>query len=340
MKVNNDTVTFLTDTFDEIISEYYINANGLNLENVGETKDIEIHITYLDAIYQVLDAYMDNQEIKVNSDYEEKLKNHLKEIDDWFENHEVNSEEIRKAFLLLIIKGFKHANYSLDLITPDAVGMILVHLVESYLKKEQKIKLIDPNAGSGNLIFLLNNYLNKDIEFTAIEIHEGLANLISSLANFMEIKVDVMLQDALSASYSNQTILVTDTATYEYDTMLYDSELSMQGVKYFPYLLIEKYLRMEQPISKQIYLIDYDFFEQPGSNYFNEFLKKHAHIKCLISLPNTMFIQSNFTRGILILEPLSSKNDDKKTGIYLLPSIKNVEQFTKVLNEIKQDLEN
>ena len=53
-----------------------------------------------------------------------------------------------------------------------------------------------------------------------------------------------------------------------------------------------------------------------------------------------MFIQSNFTRGILILEPLSSKNDDKKTGIYLLPSIKNVEQFTKVLNEIKQDLEN
>ncbi len=340
MTVNNETVTFLTDTFDDIISNYYINANGLNLENVGETKDIEIRTTYLDAIYQVLNAYMNDEEIKVTSDYEKTLNEHLQKVDEWFLNNQVNTEEIRKAFLLLIIKGFKHAGYSLDLITPDAVGMIIVHLVDSYVKKEPSIKIIDPNAGSGNLIFLLNNYLEKDIAFTAIEIHDGLANLISALANFSEVKVDVMLQDALSATYSDQTILVTDTATYEYDTMLYNSNLANAGVKYFPYLLIEKYLEVEHPIKKQIYLIDYDFFEQDGSLLFKEFLNKHAYVRCLITLPETMFQTKQLTRGILILEPRSNENQAKKTSIYLLPSIKDEEKFSQVLKQIKKDLQN
>lgn len=339
MKINNETINFLTDTFDDIISNYYIKKNGLNLENVGETQNIEIKTTYLDAIYQVLNKYMEDEEIDVTLEFEQTLNQHLQKLSEWFEKHEVNTEEIRKSFLLLIIKGFKHAKYSLDLITPDAVGMILVHLVDSYIEKEKNIKIIDPNAGSGNLIFLLNNYLEDDIEFTAIEIHEGLANLISALANFSEVKVDVMLQDALSATYSNQTILVTDTASYEYDTMLYDSELSKKGIKYFPYLLIEKYLSLDNPIKKQIYVIDHDFFEQPESDKFKEFLTKHAFIRCLITLPSSMFQSTDFTRGILILEPLD-KNQIKKTNIYMLPSIKEEKQFKEVLNKIKEDLKN
>lgn len=339
MKISNDTVNFLSDTFDEIISNYYIVKNGLNLDNVGETQNIEIKVTYLDAIYQVLNAYMDDQEINVTLDFEPKLHEFLEKLDEWFENHEVNTEEIRKSFLLLIIKGFKHAQYSLDLITPDAVGMILVHLVDSYTANDKKIKIIDPNAGSGNLIFLLNNYLDKELEFTAIEIHEGLANLISALANFSEIKVDVMLQDALNQTYSDQTILVTDVAAYEYDTMLYDSYLANKGVKYFPYLLIEKYLSVDKPIKKQMYLIDHDFFEQPGSELFKQFLKEHAYIKSLITLPSTYFQTPDFTKGILILEPLDEQQTHK-TNVYMLPSIKEEKNFKQVLNKIKEDLKN
>lgn len=340
MRVNNETINFLSDTFDDIVSNYYIAANGLNLDNVEETKDIQIKVTYLDALYKVLNAYMDSEDIKVTSDYEETLNSHLKRIDDWFETHEVNSEEIRKAFLLLVIKGFKHANYSLDLITPDAVGMILVHLIDSYLKNKKEIKIIDPNAGTGNLLFLINNYLEKDIHFTAIEIHEGLANLISALANLSEVNIDVMLQDALSATYSNQDLLVTDVAAYEYDTMLHNSYLANKGVKYFPYLLIEKYLETEKPIKKQIYLIDHDFFEQPNAEIFKTYLQEHAYIKCLITLPSTMFQKPDFTRGILILEPLDENTKVPNTGIYMLPSIKEEQKFMQVLNQIKKDLEN
>lgn len=340
MKVNNETVNFLSDTFDDIVSNYYVAANGLNLENVSETQNIQIKITYLDALYQVLNAYMASEDIKVTEEYEETLNNHLKKLDEWFEKHEVNSEEIRKAFLLLTIKGFKHAGYSLDLITPDAVGMLLVHLIDSYIKNEKDVKIIDPNVGSGNLLFLINNYIEKDIQFTAVEIHEGLANLISALANFSEVNIDVMLQDALSATYSNQTLLVTDVAAYEYDTMLYSSYLANKGVKYFPYLLIEKYLNTEKPIKKQIYLIDHDFFDQPNASIFKDYLKEHAYIKSLITLPSTMFQKPNFTRGILILEPLVENTQVPNTGIYMLPSIKEEQKFKQVLNQIKKDLEN
>ena len=53
---------------------------------------------------------------------------------------ECNQEELRKVFLLLSIKGFKHANFSLDIITPDAVSIICSYFVESLLKKVDKPK--------------------------------------------------------------------------------------------------------------------------------------------------------------------------------------------------------
>ena len=91
-------------------------------------------------------------------------------------------------------------------------------------------------------------------------------------------------------------------------------------------------------IQKQIYLIDNDFFEQDGSNEFKNFIKDKAIIKQLIALPNTMFQEENFTRGILVLELLNDENIHQKTGIYMLPSFTETDKLNQVLQEIKKDL--
>ena len=165
-----------------------------------------------------------------------------------------------------------------------------------------------------------------------------LANLFSTEANFMEMAVQVYYQDALQDAFEDFDILVSDLATYEYDIKNYKSVLANKGIKYFPYLLIEKYLSSPNPVSKQIYIIDNDFFEQNGSDEFKKYLKDKAIIKQLIALPNTMFQEENFTRGILVLELINDENIHHKTSVYMLPSFTETDKLNQVLKEIKKDL--
>ena len=143
----------------------------------------------------------------------------------------VNSEEIRKAMLLLNIKGFKHVNFSLDIITPDAVCMVIVHLVNAIFDQTKQLNILDPNCGTGNLIAMLNNFLPNEVNFVGIDNHQILTNLFSTQANFMEMAVQVYYQDALQDTFEDFDILVSDLATYEYDIKNYKSVLS------FKYLL-------------------------------------------------------------------------------------------------------
>ena len=66
MRINNETINFLADTIDDIVTHYYNYQNNLNLENVSETSKNKIHVTYLEALRDVIDLYMDNNEIEVD----------------------------------------------------------------------------------------------------------------------------------------------------------------------------------------------------------------------------------------------------------------------------------
>lgn len=58
------------------------------------------------------------------------------------EENGINSEEIRRAFLLLDIKGFKNLNFPLDLITPDAIGILIANLVNAFLVKQIALRCL------------------------------------------------------------------------------------------------------------------------------------------------------------------------------------------------------
>jgi hypothetical protein len=257
-------------------------------------------------------------------------------------------KSLRKVFLLLSIKGFKHANFSLDIITPDAVSLIVCYLVDSLLKtidKPQdiirkfarpikgKYQLLDINYGVGNLVLNLNNNLDYPISFTGIESSNILANYANSINNFMDTDVTIYNQDALSINIPNADLIIGDLATYEYEDPLYSSPLHDAGVNYFPYLAIEKHLNSGHDKTKYLYLIDFDFFEQKGSDLFKKALNEIVSIKALIILPQSFFQTS--PKAILILD----KEKKGSTNIVSLPSLKNKEEFLKVINDIKKELE-
>lgn len=304
----------------------------------------EKEATYLDCLSKVIESFLEDEPLPLEEDTIEKMNETFNEI----RKLECNQEELRKVFLLLSIKGFKHANFSLDIITPDAVSIICSYFVESLLKKVDKpqdiirkfqrpirgkYKVLDINYGTGNLVLNINNSLDLPLKFIGIESSNVLANYANNMNNFMDMDTIIYNQDALSMIVPDVDLVVSDLASYEYDDPLYESELTKKGVTYFPYLAIEKHLKSGHDKTKYLYLIDFDFFEHAGSQEFKKILSEQVSIKSLIVLPQSFFQGS--PKAILILDKVMKGS----TNIVSLPPLSEKDKFIDVVHEIKQQLE-
>ena len=327
-KVDDQKINQLTDLLDYASMLYY------------EEKEA----TYLECLNKVLEAYMEEEDLPFDEEVLEKFNSVFAEID----KLDLSIEELRKVFLLLSIKGFKHANFSLDIITPDAVSLIVNYLVESLLKTVEKpqdiirkyarpikgkYQVLDINYGVGNLVLNLNSNLDYPISFTGIESSNILASYANTINNFMDVDVTIYNQDALSMIVPNADIVIGDLAVYDYEDPLYSSPLHDKGVTYFPYLAIEKHLNSGHDKTKFLYLIDFDFFEQKGSDHFKKVLNEKVGIKALIVLPQSFFQTS--PKAILILD----KEKKGSTNIVSLPSLDKKAEFLRVIEDIKARLE-
>ena len=327
-KVDNQKINQLTDLLDYASMIYFDEKES----------------TYLECLSKVLESYMEEEDLPFEEEVLEKLNSVFAEID----KLELSVEELRRVFLLLSIKGFKHANFSLDLITPDAVSLIVNYLVDSLIKTVDKPKdivkkfarpikgkyqVLDINYGVGNLVLNLNNNLDYPIEYIGIESSNILSSYANTVNNFMDVPVTIYNQDALSMIVPSVDIVIGDLAVYDYEDPLYASTLHDQGVTYFPYLAIEKHLNSGHDKTKYLYLIDFDFFEQKGSDLFKKVLNEKVGIKALIILPQSFFQTS--PKAILILD----KEKKGSTNVVSLPSLSNKEEFLKVINDIKRNLE-
>lgn len=328
MNIDNQKINQLTDLLDYASLLYYD----------------EKEATYLDCLSKVLTSYMEEEPLNLEDETIEKLNEVFKQLDQL----DLNEEELRKVFLLLSIKGFKHANFSLDIITPDAVSMICCYFIQSLLKKVDKPKdiikkyhkpirgkyqILDINYGVGNLVLNVNNQLDLPIRFIGIESSNVLANYANTINNFMGVDVTIYNQDALSMIVPNVDLVLADLASYEYEDPLYDSKLRQKGITYFPYLAIEKHLESGHERTKYMYLIDFDFFEHPGSQEFKKLLNEKVSIKSLIVLPQSFFQTS--PKAILILDKVKMGS----TNIVSLPDLNNQEKFLEVINGIIRQLE-
>ncbi|MBQ8292201.1 MAG: hypothetical protein IJX78_00175 [Bacilli bacterium] len=326
-KIDDQKINHLTDLLDYASMLYFD----------------EKEATYLDCLSKVLESYMDEEALPLEDDTLEKLNEVFSELD----KTNLNIEELRKVFLLLSIKGFKHANFSLDIITPDAVSIICASLVDTLLKRLEKPKdikrkfsrpikgkyqVLDINYGVGNLVLNINNHVDEDLKFIGIESSNVLANYANTINNFMDLDITIYNQDALSLIVPGADLVIADLASYEYEDPLYDSVLKQKGVTYFPYLAIEKHLNSGHDKTKYLYLIDFDFFEHPGSLEFKKILNEQVLIKSLIVLPQSFFQTS--PKAILILD----KEKKGSTNIVTLPNLTDKEKFMEVLNGVKKQL--
>lgn len=337
--INDKMITLFTDTLDEASMLYYHAMINEDIDNTAVTNyNLEKgRLNYFECLLKVIDYFLGNLDLEdslLDDSTKEKISTLFNKLDDEIEKNGLNNEEVRKALLLLDIKGFKNLNFSLDLITPDNIGYIIVKLIE-VMFQESKIKMLDFNFGTGNLAFTIVNNSLKDIELIGMDNHYLMADIAAHKANLLQENINIYHQDALEYIIPEVDLIVSDLAVYDYENDQYTSYLYKEGVRYFPYLAIEHYLSLSEN-TKYIYIIDNNFFSQKGNEKIKKLIDDNATIKAFITLPEDMFQDKSLGKALLILE--KKKSFDKHTPIYMLPSLKQKEAFLNTMAEILNTL--
>lgn len=337
-KVSNEKILKIVDTFDECAMMYFDGTTDELYENTDITNyNVEKpHTNFFECLLKVVGYFLDGDELKLDEEkVAEQIKEKLDNLKQYIEENGVNSEEVRRAFLLLDIKGFKNVNFPLDLITPDAIAIICAELVK-YATSKDKINLLDFNFGVGNLAFTIVNHLEKDVHLVGFDNHSLMASVATMKANMMNTTLDMYHEDALDFLPAEIDCVVSDLASYDYQNDLYHSSLYEKGVRYFPYLAIEHYLELKGDL-RYIYLIDKDFFSQKGSELFREVLREKGTILSLIALPESFFLDNSCTKSILILDNNPSI-EHASTEVFILPPLSEQGLFLNVMNKIQEHL--
>lgn len=332
--IQTDIINRMVDLFDEATMKCYYGLIDEEKENTDVTNYNKERPTmnFYEALLKVIDYFLDEKPLNIDENVQKEIDDILDAFRIDVEENGINVEEIRRALLLLDIKAFKNVNFPLDIITPDAIGMIFARLLQAYFSKEDRLTILDPNFGIGNLMFIINNHLKKEIKMIGMENHELLTRVSVGKANMMMEDLVMYYQDALEYQIHDIDVVVSDLAIYNYENEEYHSELYDKGVRYFPYLVIENDVKNKE-FHPSFYLISNHFFTNKDSKLFNEYLTIYASIECLIVLPSTLFQTEEDAKSILVLT--NRPKEHKDMHIFMLPSLSNTNQFINKLTEIE-----
>lgn len=330
-KLSDEIILKIVDTFHDATMIYYNALIDEEKDNTAVTNyNLKSeHLNYYECLMEVVDAFLDFKELNIDEESNLKIQNLFNELNEKLENYDLTNEEMRRALLFLDINGFKHLNFPLDYITPDVIGIICNYIVEHTVNKKE-ITLLDYNFGVGNLAFYLNNNLEKEVSLIGIENHSLLVNVSAHKADLMECELSMYHQDALEYIPSNIDVVVSDIATHEYENPNYTSKLYEAGVRYFPYLAVERYLDLDgDPL--YIYIVDNTFFSQVGNEKFKELMNEKGQIISLITLPLNLFTSEENAKSILVMQ---KKNKKVSSSVFALPETNNKDAFMNTMMDI------
>ena len=305
-KISMKNIDAYYDTFDK--------ACMLLVEKCG--------INYLNAFLRVHNDIKSGEINKKGLSDKDLLK--LESIEELIINSYFLNEEIRQALLLIMIKGIKHVNGKLDVITPDFISYIFAFIIQNLFEKEIKkekmehISILDINLGTSNLINLISNNISIESELIGIEIDEGMSMLSAAFSDLQGNDISI---------YNNSCL---DYMMLSANAIIGDLDCKMEDGKYLPYEAIIKYQETNVDRSFMIFLVDNDFFMKKELKSFKERFK--GTLIGLITLPQEMFKKQG--KSILIISPKKYKNVD--TLALNLPSARDELAHREALIELRQ----
>lgn len=287
------------------------------IDNCCTLLNAKLHLNYLDCLIRVCkDLTVELDESKLEEEDVKILQNKYEEIS----KLEINNEEVRQAMELLIIKGAKHVNMSLDLMTPDYINYIFGYLVNSYFKnKKDKITILDPEVGTGNMINAVSNFIEMDSKLIGIENNADLIDLCRGNTEVQNNEISLYFQDTLTTLLESADVVIGDLNAETKDN------------KYYPYEIILNYNKNINEGGIFIYLIENDFFTKPEIEKFRKEFK--GTFLGLFVLPTELFQKGTVGKSILVGSPKYISDFEMMAA--QMPNVNDKEKFLNSLQDIQ-----
>lgn len=258
--MNNQNVSFFYNLVDTACSYIY-----------EETKK-----NYLDSLIIVSEELTSNKEvIKLTKETREKIRLVYESI----EEKDFVNEEIRLAMELLIVKGLKHVNYPLDILTPNTINYLFV-IITSLLFKDN-ISILDTTLKTSTTIMCLCNNLKYEVEAIGIEENKRLVELAKCQAALESNMLKIYYQD-----YQKPVLDIVD--------------LVIGNLEEHPWEIFVERLNNVRENGFFIYLINNDFFSDPRVAKIKQEIDKECTFLSLITLPKTLFQENQVGKSIII----------------------------------------
>lgn len=289
-------------------------AYELILENIQLIEnDLKTHI--YDALIEQNSFYLGakgaSEQVTANNDKLRQL--HL------------SKEEWRRAFQFIFIKASQteklQANHQF---TPDAIGFIILYLVEN-LTKSDKLDVLEIGSGTGNLAQTLLNNSSKELDYLGIEVDDLLIDLSASIAEIMGSNAQFLQEDAVRPHILKESdVIISDLPIGFYpnnDIAKRYQVASAEGHTYAHHLLMEQSLKYLKKNGVAIFLAPVSLLTSQQSDLLKSWLKGYADVIAVITLPETIFGNSANAKSIFILQKQS--NVTPETFVYPLSDLQN-----------------
>lgn len=304
-----ETIEILFDTIDEMAMV------------LTEQTDLD----YLNALAAASQNILEHDILQeVETDIEVMLFNLVKKVSDL----DFSREEIRKALQLALLKGLKSTNTSLDLITPEAIGMFMGYLVNLLTGGTSGLKIADLTVGTGNLLTTILNLMpNSPAEIYGIDIHYQLLELAKMMLD---------MQD-----YEGQFYQQTSVATMNIPKLdVIIGDLPVEDVEekedYLPYALILNHMNYLVEGGFGIYLITNDFFSQEGAADFHAALTIEGRPLMMLQLPEDLFKDASMGKSIFVIQKIGEEKATVSEVLALpLPSFSDAVSFRQIIVTIE-----
>lgn len=314
--------------------------NKTNVEQLFEWMDnttefIQQHEneTYLDSLTITMEVIF-NQAAPENMDdiLTHKLQSALTELQ--FSSY--NTEEIRKAVQLTILKGMKDSTQQQHLMTPETVALLVGYLAGKVTKGREKLRIFDPASGTANLITTVLEQLPQEVQAFASEIDPTLIQLSLLNANLQKKYIEFFHQDSLRPFLLDPVdLIVADLPVGYYPDDIRASEFDLkadEGHAYAHHLFIEQSMFYTKEAGYMIFVIPDFLFDSDQSDKLHHFIQEHAHIVGVLRLPESAFKSEKNIKSILVLQKKGEHtNAPKQPLLVKMPSFKNTKAMEDIL---------
>jgi len=316
-------------------------------KQIDETVTIltnNLNISYFEALIESCENLLDGGEVRVENglptpNIKEKLEDLYKDI----QLNEYESEELRRIFQLLLIKGTKEEylqpNHQM---TPDSLGTFIAYLIEAIVDMDSSFHLADLSIGTGNLLYTVYHFLNdenRSIQLTGVDNDDLLISLASTSSALQQLDIQLIHDDALQNLLVEPVdVMVSDLPVgyYPLDSHAAGFNTSNEtGHSFSHHLLIEQGMNYMKDGGFGFYLVPSNLFDTEEGSSLLTYIQSVGHFQGFIHLPKTMFQNEQSRKSILIVQK-QSKNSKQAKEILLAnaPDFDQPEKMKQFIGEL------